>query len=84
MILIGGKNTGKKLVNKIAKQIEETGSAQVAAVTEKSALLIDRAIQKVANTLRTRLSANPESGEVTINGEHRLALVVTITKETQQ
>jgi hypothetical protein len=80
MIIVGAKNTGKKLVNAITRALHKDGIVQVAALSDKGVQQINFAGQRIANQLHEKISATPAEGEVTIDGVHRVALVVTIEK----
>jgi stage V sporulation protein SpoVS len=84
MIIVGGKFTGKKLVNAIIKGITTKGSVEVAALSDRGVHQINFAGQKVANSIGNRISAVPAEGEVTIDGVHRIALVVTFSKSEEK
>jgi hypothetical protein len=79
MIIVGSKNTGKKLVNAIIRGLHTEGTVEIAALSDRGVQQINFAGQKVANQIKERISATPAEGEVTIDGVHRVALVVTIT-----
>jgi hypothetical protein len=83
MIIVGAKNKGKKLVNAIIRELNAKGTVEVAAVSDRGVHQINFAGQKVANQIREKISATPAEGEVTIDGVHRVALVVTIKKAVE-
>jgi hypothetical protein len=51
MIIVGAKNTGKKLVNAITRALHKDGTVQVAALSDKGVQQINFAGQKIANQL---------------------------------
>lgn len=80
MIIAGSRNKGNKLVNAILRGLQKDESVEVAAVSERGVRLLQLAGQNVANKLGSRISAVPRQDEITIDGVHRIALVVTLTK----
>jgi hypothetical protein len=83
MILVGAKNTGKKLVNAIVRGLAKEGTVKLAAMSDKGVQQINNAGQKAANLLGMKVHAMPEEGQVTIDGVHRIALIVTLTGVTE-
>ena len=79
MILVGGKYTGKKLVNAIIRGIAKEGTVKLAALSDRGVHQINSAGQKASNTLGMKVNAQPSEGQVTIDGAHRVALIVTLT-----
>jgi hypothetical protein len=79
MIIVGAKNKGKKLVRSIFNGLTKDGAVQVAALSSRGVQQINNAGQKIANLMGRRISAIPREGEVTLNGVHRVALIVDIT-----
>lgn len=80
MIIVGAKNTGKKLMNAIVRGIVKNGTVQVAALSDRGVQQINSAGQKASNTLGMRIQANPSEGEITLDGVHRVAMIVTLTQ----
>jgi hypothetical protein len=80
MIIVGAKNTGKKLVNAIVRGIKRNGLVELAALSDRGVQQINFAGQKAANELKLKITATPSEGEVTLDGVHRVALIVTLTK----
>jgi hypothetical protein len=83
MIIVGGKFTGKKLVNAIVRGLRQDGTVEVAALSDRGVQQINLSGQKVANQLKEKIHAIPEEGQVTIDGVHRVALIVKLTKVTE-
>lgn len=81
MIIVGAKNTGKKLVNEIKREITRTGHVTLAALSDRGVKQLNLAGQKAANQLGCRIKATPSEGEVTLDNVHRIALLVELTKE---
>jgi hypothetical protein len=84
MILVGGKHTGKKLVNAIVRGIAKEGTVKLAAMSDKGVQQINNAGQKAANTLGMKVHAMPEEGTVEIDGVYRVALIVTLTEVKEE
>jgi hypothetical protein len=84
MIIVGAKNTGKKLVNAIVREINKHGHVTLAALSDKGVNQINSAGQKVANALGYRISANPRQDEITLDGVHRVALIVELRRNEEE
>lgn len=80
MIIASGKNSGKKLVNYIVRELEKNGVAEVAALSEMGVQKIHRAGQRVANEKGVKIQADPRQGEVYVgDGRHQLGLIIQFT-----
>jgi hypothetical protein len=83
MIIVGGKFTGKKLMNAIGRGIVLNGSVEVAALSDRGVDQINKAGQRVANLSGWKVSADAIEGSVVIDGKERVALIVKLTRKEE-
>jgi 16S rRNA G1207 methylase RsmC len=79
MILCGGKNTGKRLVREAVERLQESGKAEIVALSVLSVDRVKAAGQKIANELGEKVEVIANPGTYTLNGVEREALIVTFT-----
>lgn len=78
MIIIGRKNSGKRLLRLLTEAMQGTGKAQVACLSTQAVKKASDIGQQLANAIGKEVEAVPETGEIRMSmGHYRAGLIVT-------
>lgn len=76
MMIASGKNSGKRLVNYILREIDKNGYADVVALSDMGVEKIHRAGQKAADKSSLHIEALPRQMEFKLDNVYKESLVV--------
>lgn len=80
MILVAGKNRGKRLIRKVVDELSKHGTVQLAAVSPQGVERLVNTCAKLSDHFPKRVKADTEKQEIEVeSGHYRIALVVTLT-----